>query len=179
MTRLRLVYNIWLITSLALLIWTATSASYFFESSAGMRAFAWPSFIVAAAIAICVPRVVADSTPSATLKYVILPVMLAYIMGYLPVAWSVPALLNRALGTKDVRLYHVSRLERVQTRRGYCNYVYITESTDEGPPRICVSYAAFQALKAEDPIQVEGPQSWLGFEIREYAVNAQPPQKVQ
>ena len=176
-------FFVWFLLGSSLVIWDVVFAAYpFFVSPVCYQTFLWPAIVFGLAISIdfitLIPIMSAQPGSLGKFremhpfyKYVVMPVVAAIFLGYLPLAMGLPILLNCIVGKPYQNTYTVSRtVYEDSASRGYrCNHVFINELDRFSFGRLCVSETALHALKPGDRIYLEGTQSWFGIRVDKYS----------
>jgi hypothetical protein len=168
----------WMAIGAVLLFLGLFVAGDFFANPASADAFLVPTLIFSAVMLASFisltrflgagpdPRSARLQKMSPLVKYGCIPLLLAIVLCYVPVAGLAPILLHRIFGEPYNTIYTVSESSRYTVRNIPCNAIYIKELVEYGKAaRICVSDELFQGLKPGDPIRLEGKRSWFGLNV--------------
>jgi hypothetical protein len=172
-SRLKKVAISWLIFSATLFAWAVLGGSRFFVSPGFSQASWWPILGISVAVGfmwrkyLVLEAAERGTKPvSALFGFVVIVPAVGFVLGYMPLSWGLPRLLNRAFGEHTVGIYHVSESARIHGRGGYCNFIAIKELRHYSFGRLCAVETDF---RPGDLIRVEGVRSWAGFEVNSYA----------
>jgi hypothetical protein len=168
----------WMAVGAVLLVLSLFVAGDFFANPACTDAFLLPTLIFSAVMLAgfisLIRFLVAGPNPrnarlqklSPLVKYGCIPLLLAIVLCYVPVAGLAPMWLHRIFGEPYNNVYTVSESYRYTVRNIPCNAINIRELVEyDKAARICVSDEAFRALKPGDPIRLEGKRSWFGLNV--------------
>lgn len=162
----------WSLLAIGLVVWTIFAGNGFLTSPAYVRLAVAPAAVVAIALTIILCTVetyrwAVNRRGGFVGTYILIPVLLV-VLGCWAALWSVPSVLNAAVGTPYDEVYEIASTHP-NSNRERCNRIYVRELKDFWFGRICVSNQASAAMKPGDHVRLSGKRSWFGIDVETYA----------